>query len=236
MIEKTLFRKFYPENYKNGTVIFYEWLREGLNSEDVVVNMGAGLTSKDKVRSLKGEVKKVIGLDINPEVLNNQDLDEAHIIKDILPLEDSSVDMAYSDYVLEHIEKPEVFLREVHRILKPGAAFFFRAPNLFYYVSVIAKFSPHFIHNLIANSMRGLPKGEHEPYKTYHRLNTQSSIFKYAKLAGFRTVELKYIETEPSYMMFHWLPFYLGVFYERMVNKYEFLKYFRSNIFGRLQK
>lgn len=236
MIKKTLFRKFYPDDSKNGTIKFYQWLREGLNSENVVVNIGAGLTSKDKIRSLKGEVKKVIGLDIDPEVLKNQDLDEAHIIKDTMPLKDCSVDMAWSDYVLEHIEKPEVFLREVHRILKPGTSFFFRAPNLFHYVSVIAKLTPHFIHDLIASPARGLAKGGHEPYKTYHRMNTQTSILKHAKIIGFRTIELKYIEAEPSYLKFHWISFYLGVFYERMVNKYEFLRCFRSNIFGRLQK
>ena len=164
-------------------------------------------------------------------------LNQAHIIIDHrLPLEDCSVDMAYSDYVFEHIEKPEIFLREVYRILKPGASFFFRTPNLFNYVSLIAKFTPHFLHNLIANPARGLSKKEHEPYLTYHRLNTKSSIFKSAKLGGFRKIKLKYIEAEPSYLMFHWLSFYLGVFYERIVNKYEFLRYFRSNIFGRLQK
>ena len=136
MILKKIYKKFYPDNSKSGTIKFYNWLRTGISSEHIVVNIGAGLTSEDKIRSLKGEVRKVIGLDIDPDVLKNKDLDEAHIIKDILPLEDSSVDMAWSDYVLEHIEKPEVFLKEVHRVLKPGAAFFFRAPNLFYYVSL----------------------------------------------------------------------------------------------------
>ena len=236
MITNELFRKFYPDDSKSGTIKFYKWLREGLCREYIVVNIGAGLTSKEKIRSLKGEVKKVIGLDIDSDVFKNQDLDEAYVIKNIMPLEDSSVDMAWSDYVLEHIENPEIFLKEVHRILKPGASFFFRTPNLFYYVSLIAKCTPHFIHNLIANPARGLSKSEHEPYKTYHRMNTGLSLCKHAKIAGFREIELKYIEAQPSYLMFHWLPFYLGVFYERMVNKYKFLKYFRANILGRLQK
>jgi len=236
MIKETLYRRFYPDNSKSGTVRFYNWLRKNIKPSYTISNIGAGLTSKNKIRSLKGEVNKIIGLDIDKCVLTNEDLDEAYVIKDIFPLADFSVDMAYSDYVLEHVENPEVFLREVYRILKPGASFYFRTPNLFNYVSLVAKFMPHFFHNLIANKARGLSADEHEPYKTYHRLNTGAAIFRYAKQAGFKKIKIEYVEAEPSYMMFHWIPFYLGVFYERTVNKYGFLRFFRSNIFGRLTK
>ena len=40
-----------------------------------------------------------------------------------LPLDDQSVDLAYSVEVLEHLEDQFFFLREVHRVLRPGGRF-----------------------------------------------------------------------------------------------------------------
>lgn len=231
-----LFKKYYPDDSMNGTVRFYSWIRSGIKSTDVLLNVGAGLTSADKIRSLRGEVQKVIGLDIDPDVISNQDLDEAHLISDTFPILDNSIDIAWSDYVLEHIERPHVFLSEIYRVLKPGGCYYFRTPNIFNYVSVISRFTPHFVHSLLANRARGMSAKDHEPYKTYYRLNSARSLRKAALCAGFSEIDLRYVECEPSYLMFNPIAFYLGVAYERVVNSSDMLSFMRANIFGRFKK
>jgi hypothetical protein len=57
-----------------------------------------------------------------------------------------------------------------------------------------------------------------------------------AEQAGFRSADLKMVEAEPSYLMFHTLPFLVGVAYERLVNSTDLLDGFRASIFGRLEK
>lgn len=47
-----------------------------------------------------------------------------------LPLPDSSVDLAYSVEVLEHLEDQFAYLREVHRVLRPGGRFVVTTPNV----------------------------------------------------------------------------------------------------------
>ena len=47
-----------------------------------------------------------------------------------LPLPDASVDLAYSVEVLEHLEDQFAFLREVHRVLRPGGRFIVTTPNV----------------------------------------------------------------------------------------------------------
>ena len=47
-----------------------------------------------------------------------------------LPLADQSVDLAYSVEVLEHLEDQFFFLREVHRVLRPGGRFVLTTPNV----------------------------------------------------------------------------------------------------------
>lgn len=47
-----------------------------------------------------------------------------------MPFEDSFFDCAFGTEVLEHCPQPEVVLKEVYRVLKPGGVFFFTVPFL----------------------------------------------------------------------------------------------------------
>ncbi len=128
------------------------------------------------------------------------------------------------------------FLKEIYRVLKPGASLFVRTPNKHHYVSIIGRGTPHWFHDLIANKVRGLPEEAHRPYRTYFRLNSPKDIIKHSKLAGFLKIELRLVEAEPSYLMFHPILFTIGLIYERMVNRFDILSGIRGNIFGRLEK
>jgi SAM-dependent methyltransferase len=235
-IEK-LKKRFYPNSSKDGTLIFYNWVRQYIKRDFTVLNVGAGPCADSKIRSLKGEVKQVVGVDIDDVVLNNQDLDRAFVVKNSnLPFSDNSFDLAWADYVLEHVEDPKGFLGEVHRALKPGASFFFRTPNKYHYVSLIGRMTPHWFHERVANRVRHLAFDAHEPYPTYYRLNSGKEISACARFAGFRLVEMKFVEAEPSYLVFNPIAFRIGAAYERIVNRYDGLEVLRSNIFGRLEK
>lgn len=235
MISEKLLKYWYSNEQKNGTLIFYNWIRQHTNSQQSVLNLGAGPASKNPVRIFRGEVAQVVGADIDPIVLDNDELDEAHIVDGTrLPFEANCFDIAFSDYVLEHVEFPEPFLKEIYRVLKPGGIFFFRTPNRYHYVSLIAQCTPHWLHELLANRARSLPGDAHEPYPTFHRLNTQKEIQTLANKAGFSQVALRYVESEPSYLMFSTIPFLIGVLYERITNKFDCLAGIRANIFGRL--
>lgn len=240
MISETLYRRFYGDpcgpKY-DGTLLFYSSVRQLARPDSCVLNLGAGPASRNPTKSLKGEVAQLVGADIDRVVLVNDELDTAVVIKgDRLPFPDESFDLAFSDYVLEHVERPAAFLAEVYRVLKPGAAYLFRTPNFYHYVALLSHSTPHQFHELVANRVRGLPKDAHEPWRTFYRLNSRGAIRRAAHQAGFRKVDLQMIEYQPSYLMFHVLPFIAGVAYERLVNSTEWLSGLRSNIFGRLTK
>jgi SAM-dependent methyltransferase len=237
MINSALFKKYYPDDSKDGTLLFYTWMRSYAQPEFIVLNIGAGPSCDNKIRSLKGEVQKVIGVDIDEEALNNEDLDEAFIIKnDTFPFEDDTFDFAWADYVFEHIEKPNIFLEEIFRVMKPGAPVFFRTPNKNHYVSLVSRLTPHWVHQVIANKARGLSLKSRDPYPTFYRLNSRKEIEKYANLTRFMDIELRFMEAEPSYLMFHPMAFMGGVLYERTVNRFSGLSCIRANILGKLTK
>jgi SAM-dependent methyltransferase len=78
-----------------------------------------------------GKVNEYIGLDIESAKAY-----DANIRPDftwngrVMPFRDGEFDSAFATEVLEHCPEPEVFLREVHRVLKPGGVFFFTVPFL----------------------------------------------------------------------------------------------------------
>ena len=138
--------------------------------------------------------------------------------------------------MLEHVEKPNEFLAEVHRVLKPCSSYFSRTPNKYHYVVFISLFNPHWFHELVANPARGMSEEAHEPWPTLYYLNTRSAFRRAANKAGFRKVKLEMVEGHPSYLVFHTLPFLVGVAYERIVNSTEALSGIRANIFGQYIK
>jgi len=227
--------RYYPDGKIDGTAAFYDWIREHIKASHIVLNVGAGPGSDRSIRSLRGEVQKVEGVDPDPVVLSNTDLDGA-MVSDCktLPYPDNSFDLAWADFVMEHVENPLELLREVRRVLKPGSSFFFRTPNKWHYVGMIARATPHWFHDLVANRVRGLSAEAHEPYQTYYRFNSRRDISKMAYSADFADVNLRFVEAEPSYLVFNPSAFLLGVAYERMVNRYESCAVMRCNIFGQL--
>ena len=100
----------------------------------------------------------------------------------------------------------------------------------------MARVTPHWFHELVANRLRGLPSGAHEPYPTYHRANTRPRVLRLAADAGLGVRELVMVEPEPSYGMAARPLFLSMVAYERTVNAVGVLQGLRANIFGVLEK
>lgn len=237
MISDSLFNRFYSDPKYDGTQIFYAWIKKYLTPESSVLNLGAGPPTRSVKRNLRGSVRRLVGADVDPVVLDNDELDSAVLIEnDILPLGAGEFDLVFSDFVLEHVENPGRFLSETHRVLKPGGSFLFRTPNRYHYVALISAMTPHSFHQRVANPVRGLADDAHEPWPTFYRMNSRTTLKKQFKHAGFQGGEFRMVEAEPSYLMFHALPFLVGVGYERLVNASPFLEGARATILGRFMK
>jgi len=127
-------------------------------------------------------------------------------------------------------------MREVYRVLKKGGVFFFRRPNSWHYVAIIAKLTPEWFHDLVGNWARGYHPGAHEPWPTYYPLNSRKAVYAAGYKAGFERIELRMWEPEPRNLVFHAIPFLVGVGYERTVNRWRMFEGIRAGIFGRMVK
>ena len=100
--------------------------------------LDAGCGTGDLWRATRGRFTRCIGIDaahypeLPPDVaFRHADLDAA------LPLEDATADAAAAVEVIEHLENPRAFLRELARVTKPGGWVVVTTPNQLSALSLI---------------------------------------------------------------------------------------------------
>lgn len=230
-------RKFYSQTsgYVDGITEFHGLCASVIQPGSTILEIGSG-PSNPTSRFLSS-LGTLIGVDIDPEVRNNDALEQAHVLDDdVYPIADGTVDACVSDYVIEHLAGTGVHLREVWRVLKPNGVYVFRTPNRFHYVTVAARLTPHWFHQLVANRLRNLSPESHDPYPTLYRMNSRSSVMRTARASGFEIAELRLIEKDPWYGRSSRFLFLAFMLYERVVNAHEVFAQLRANILGVLRK
>lgn len=223
------------DGWVDGTTIFHGMCSSLIPSGAEILEIGSG-PANETSEFLSG-LGNLQGVDIDPDIRTNKALSGAHVITgDAYPFPDDTFDACVSNYVNEHIADPLGHLREVRRVLKPGGVYIFRTPNRFHYTAVVSAVTPHWFHRLVANRLRNLPPETHDPYPTCYKMNSRSTIKRYAEDLGFDVEQCRLVEAEPSYGMVSRILFFPFMAYERVVNSSERLAGMRANIFGVLRK
>lgn len=134
---KDFFNKIAPEweNMRSGydeEVISRLVNAKLLRSDMTLVDLGAG--DGYLSRAASPHVKKVIAIDISPEMLRELEkravqegfgnIDTIESDGCDTPLQDESVDLVCANMFLHHIEEPILAVKEIYRILKPGGRVF----------------------------------------------------------------------------------------------------------------
>jgi SAM-dependent methyltransferase len=230
-------QRFYSgrDRWMDGTTEFHRMCSAAIPAGSTVLEIGAGPSNPtSEFLRTRG---RLVGLDVDVDVASNRHLDEAHVFDGHrFPFDDGSFDACVSNYVVEHVADPVEHLREVSRVLKPGGVYVFRTPNQFHYTALVSRFTPYWLHRLIANRLRGLGPDVHDPYPTVYAMNSRASVTRYAAEAGLEIEELRLVEKEPSYGMSSRALFLGFMAYERLVNATPKLQGMRANIFGVLSR
>ena len=172
----------------DGAVAFYSRVQALLAELDgpvTIVDFGAGRgrTAEDPVpyrrglQELRGPGRTVIGVDVDPVVVDNPRLDEGRIIgpDGRIPVDDASVDLVVSDWTFEHVEDAERAAAELGRILKPGGWICSVTPNKWGFIALGARLVPNRLH---VRALRKLQPGKREvdTFPTHYRMNTRRDL------------------------------------------------------------
>jgi SAM-dependent methyltransferase len=230
----SLRRRFYPDVIRRDPVAaFVRRLEQVIKPTDVVLDLGAGAGELNG-HSFKGRSRRVIGVDLDPRVTANPLL-HAGLQGDIcsLPFRDNTFDVAFSIYVLEHVDRPAALTAEMFRVLRPGGLCLALTPNLFHYVTLASRLTPTGFHRWY-NERRG--RASEDTFPTVYRLNSRRALTRWFGEAGFEPVTIDAIEVQPNYLAFNAVAYALGVGYERMVNSTERLSGLRVNLVSTFRK
>lgn len=239
--------KFFPEVHFggfsrfDGTVSFYSRVNALLKMDYTVLDVGCGrgafqdnkVKFRKELRILRGKVKKVIGLDVDPKAKTNPFLDEFVLLPspfDSWPIEDQSIDLIVSDWTLEHVANPIFFFDEVYRVLKPGGYFCARTTNKWGYVAVGARIIPEGFQSKLIKFLQSGRRYEEDIFPTVYACNTLSCLKRMLKMHKLKGIVYAFSGL-PGYLDFSCFLFYLGYLFEKFVPQQ-----FRHTLFVFAQK
>ena len=221
---KYLDKRFYPDFSSNwDDQLFRVKILDVLQADHALLDMGAGAGIVSHM-NFKGIAKHITGIDLDPRVVENPFLNEG-IVCDVTAtsLPDNQFDVIICDNVLEHIAEAEAFFKEVTRLLKPGGRFLGKTPNKYHYMPLIARLTPYWFHRFY-NRIRG--REAEDTFPTQYKVNSVKDVYKLAAATGLKVSRVELVEGRPEYLRI-FAPLYLiGIVYERLINRFGFLKRF----------
>ena len=225
--KEALRQRFYPPTFRGMYDRLQDVIEQYAQPDHVVLDAGCG-SGRVFQHRLAGRVRRVVGVDVTDEPRANENIDDT-VKGDLraLPLRDASFDLIVMSHVAEHLTEPEAAFRELARVLRPGGRLLLLTPNRWHYVPLVARLAPYRLH-VAFNRWRGVDA--RDVFPTAYRANTAGRLRSLAEGAGLAVERLERFETEPEYLAFHLLPYALGVFYERAVNRFEALAPLRVNL------
>ena len=151
---------------------------------------------RKSLQLIKGKVKKVIAADIDPIVMQNKSADENLIIDNNFEnLPSNSYDLIICDWVLEHIEQPNIFFNNIKRILKDGGFFCARTPHKYSYWAIANRLVPEKIALQILKYIQPFRQAK-DVFPAFYYLNTMQDIKK--NINDMQDYSFIY-RTEPAY-------------------------------------
>jgi SAM-dependent methyltransferase len=206
----------------DGTVAFYARINSVISPDSVVLDLGCGrgAAMEDPVpwrrdlQVLRGKCARVIGADVDSEAATNPLIDEFHLIEaGRVPLQDASVDVCVSDFVVEHVDDIDLFFSECARVLRPRGLLCIRTPNVWNYMGIASRLVPSRLHARVLNRVQSDRK-EEDVFPTLYRCNSVHRLRGALERHGFDAV-VQTQEPEPAYVSFSGLLYALAVFHQR---------------------
>jgi SAM-dependent methyltransferase len=180
------------------------------------------------------KVKSAFGLDPDLPSLRDNHFLRARVQGESskLPFAGGSFDLVTANMVVEHIVDPGALLFEAHKALAPGGLFLFHTPNFYSYATILAWLVPDSIKTRLVGFFEG--RKEEDVFPTLYRMNTASSVKRFAAQHGFVVQSLRHTESSAQAVMLG--PLVIFELLWILMLRASFLSGLRSNLIVILRK
>ncbi|HLW16544.1 MAG TPA: class I SAM-dependent methyltransferase [Actinomycetota bacterium] len=190
------YRRMRP-GWQPAATVFREIVRAAAPSSGRVLDVGAG--RKDFPLDDAPSGLTLFGVDPDASAIAHHDslTFRAAASGERLPFPDASFDLICSAWVLEHVDAPRAFMREIARVLRPGGAFAFVTPNGRNPVTWVIRAIPNRLHPTI---MRRVQRRDvRDTYPVRYRINTPRTVDRIMGGAGLHREQLV-LNGDPTYL------------------------------------
>ncbi len=147
------------------------------------------------------ETADVTAVDIDDAQLQKNSYAKTKIRGDIQVTEfpPRSFDLVACNFVIEHLDRPDLAINRFFTALKPGGLVFIAAPNPRSFTGFVTKYTPHWFHVLcyrllLGNKNAGQPG--HAPFPVvYHPVASPARLIEFCKRGGYRVVYFREFES-----------------------------------------
>jgi SAM-dependent methyltransferase len=184
------------------TEVEHELLERVLPDHARVLDAGCGRTTR--LCDYHGRIDELVGVDVDvPAGRENHSLDrfEPCDLCSSLPFPDSSFDLVYANFVVEHLAAPERAFAEWRRVLAPGGALLLLTSNRANPAIRLAQAVPQRVRVRVKHGLAGVE--ERDVYPAVYRANTVRRLHRLLEGAGFVRVDVHGVATLHRYAGCH---------------------------------
>jgi SAM-dependent methyltransferase len=184
--------------HTSHTEVEAELLREALGPGATVLEAGCGRTSR--LRGHRDRIERLVGVDLDePGGRTNEFVDE-FVVADLcgtLPFADGTFDLVYSNFVVEHLERPGAAFGEWRRVLRPGGSVVVVTSNRSNPLMAGARILPQGLRTAVKG--RGPGAEARDVFPARYRANTPAALTGQLTQAGFAPVRVVPVATLHRY-------------------------------------
>ena len=184
--------------HTSHTDVEADLLRQALGPGASVLEAGCGRTTR--LSGHRDRIERLVGVDLDePGGRTNEEVDEFHAadLCGPLPFADATFDLVYSNFVVEHLERPGDAFAEWHRVLRPGGSAVVVTSNRSNPLMAAARLLPQRLRTAVKG--RGPGAEARDVFPARYRANTPSALTGQLVRAGFRPVRVVPVATLHRY-------------------------------------
>lgn len=163
-----------------------------------VLDAGCGRTTR--LRHYRDRIAELTGADLDADGGRENRALDRFVVADLcrpLPFEDGTFDVVYSNFVIEHLSRPEAAFGEWRRVLAVGGALIVVTSNRANPLLAAAGLLPG--RTRLTLKRRGAGAVERDVFPTLYRANTPERLASLLVEAGFEAVATSYVATLHRY-------------------------------------
>jgi ubiquinone/menaquinone biosynthesis C-methylase UbiE len=148
-----------------------------------------------------------------------------------LPFRDASFDFVSANMVFEHLVHPQLTVRELARVTRPGGRILVHTVNGLHYVAWMARLTPFRFHQWIVERVER--RAGKDVYPTQYHANTEGRLRRLFEDSGCRFVEGGLVDGIPLYLPYRGLfnvAIRVGLLERRLARLPGFRRFLRPNL------